>query len=174
MFVLFCLFVGFYSPKHSPFVPRRSAVEMREKCDNTDAKEKEAIPIPFYNPYFNQQPYAFGAYGGASAAPSSSAPQSNAQAGMILGRMVTSREEAVAIPADFQGNPIVMPDFPHGKIYVKFFDMNTGTASVVEFIAPQPEKKPAPQYATVDDLAQLREEIAELRRSHETEKEANA
>ena len=72
------------------------------------------------------------------------------------------------------GNPIVMPDFPHGKIYVKFFDMNTGTASVVEFTAPQPEKKPAPQYATMDDLAQLREEIAAIRRSHESEQEANA
>lgn len=137
-------------------------------------KEMEVIPIPFYNPYFNQQPYNFGAYGGAPAAASSPAPQANAQPGMILGRMVTSREEAVAIPADFQGNPIVMPDFPHGKIYVKFFDMNTGTASVVEFNAPQPEKKPAPQYATMDDVAQLREEIADLRRSYdEPMKEAN-
>lgn len=130
----------------------------------------EVVCIPFYSPYFNQQPYNFGTYGGAPAAqasPLQPSPQTNAQPGMILGRMVTSREEAVAIPADFQGNPIVMPDFPHGKIYVKFFDMNTGTASVVEFTAPQPAKQATPKYATMDDVAQLREEIAALRRSHE-------
>lgn len=133
----------------------------------------EVIPIPFYSPYFNQQPYNFGAYGGAPASPAPAAPQAPAQPGMILGRMVTSREEAVAIPADFQGNPIVMPDFPHGKIYVKFFNVNDGTSSVVDFTAPHTAKLNGTQYATMDDLAQLRDEIAAIRRSHEIEKEAN-
>ncbi len=137
-------------------------------------KEMEVIPIPYYSPYFNQQPYNFGAYGGASAPPASPTPQANAQPGMILGRMVTSREEAVAIPADFQGNPIVMPDFAHGKIYVKFFNMNDGTSSVVDFTAPKAEKQAAPQYATMEDISQLRDEIAALRRTYdEPMKEAN-
>lgn len=143
---------------------------MRKKCDNFFAKEKEAIFIPYY-PYFGQNPYQFGAYGGAPAAPAPSAPQANAQPGTLLGRMVTSREEAVAVPADFQGNPIVMPDFAHGKIYVKFFNTNDGTASVVEFSAPQAAKPSAPQYATVADVEQLRAEIAALRGYEE--KEAN-
>lgn len=136
-------------------------------------KKRRRFFIPYY-PYFGQNPYQFGAYGGAPSAPAPSAPQANAQPGMILGRMVTSREEAVAIPADFQGTPIVMPDFAHGKIYVKFFNTNDGTSTVVDFTAPQPAKQAAPQYATMDDIAQLREEITALRGSYsEQMKEAN-
>lgn len=124
------------------------------------------IVIPYYAPYFGQQPYNFGSYGGATAAPAAPvqpAPQSSAQPGMIMGRMVTSREEAVAVPADFSGTPVVMPDFPHGKIYVKFFNVNDGTSSVVDFTAPQMAKPAATQYATMEDLEKLREEISAMR-----------
>lgn len=62
--------------------------------------------------------------------------------GGISGRMVTSREEALATPVDFLAGITFLPDMSHGRIYVKIFDRNTGGANVLEFVpAPQPEKQ---------------------------------
>lgn len=52
---------------------------------------------------------------------------------MISGRMVTSREEAMGVPADFTSGITVCPDMGHGVVYIKVFDPKTGTAPVVEF-----------------------------------------
>ena len=41
-------------------------------------------------------------------------------------RPVTGREEAVAMQVDFLGPGTLMPDFPHGIIYFKRFNPNTG------------------------------------------------
>ena len=56
----------------------------------------------------------------------SQAPQGvNSQPGYIC-RPVASYDEAKAIPTDYMGNVILMPDFAHGMIYAKALDANTG------------------------------------------------
>ena len=81
-------------------------------------------------------------------------------------RPVTSREEAVALQVDFLGPGTLMPDLSHGKIYLKRFNPNTGGCDFFTFLLQQPEE-PAPtggvEYATKEELRQLREELERLR-----------
>lgn len=101
----------------------------------------------------------------------------------IQGRMVTSKEEVVATPTDFSGTPLFFPDLGKNRIFMKKFDMNTGSSPIAEFrlyidpqdaeSAPQAETSPAPvvSYADVQDdikalhnrIADLQDEVAELR-----------
>lgn len=78
-------------------------------------------------------------------------------------RPVTGREEAVAMQVDFLGPGTLMPDFPHGIIYFKRFNPNTGAADFVEFrlAPPQPEPKPA-QGVTMDDFNALADRVRKL------------
>lgn len=46
---------------------------------------------------------------------------------------VSSREEAMAVPADFSGMPMVFADFSHGKIYVKQWNNQKGSADFSVF-----------------------------------------
>lgn len=66
----------------------------------------------------------------------------------FISRQVASREEAVAMPTDFN-RPIIMPDFGHGAIYVKRFNPNTGTGELLDFkyISPS-EAAPTQDYVT--------------------------
>lgn len=98
------------------------------------------------------------------------------QSMVLQGRMVTSREEALGIPADFSGNPIFMPCLSEGKIYCKKFNMNTGASDFAEFrlYNPQPqlespaqEHHPAPSFASLDDLKSLQDEINSLKQKIE-------
>lgn len=79
----------------------------------------------------------------------------------LQGRIVTSKEEALGVPADFSGQPVILPDFGHGIIYVKVFNPNTGSADIREFKTDAPQQTPV--YATVDQLNELRNEIASLK-----------
>ena len=73
---------------------------------------------------------------------------------------VTGREEAVAAQVDFGGPGTLMPDLGHGVIYLKRFNPNTGACDLFDFAVRAPEPAaPAPQYATMDDLNALREEL---------------
>lgn len=54
-----------------------------------------------------------------------SAPVS--QPGFVC-RPVASKEEAKAVPTDFQGNILVMTDFPNNAIYTKALNPATGSA----------------------------------------------
>ena len=75
-------------------------------------------------------------------------------------RPVTGREEAVAAQVDFGGPGTLMPDLGHGVIYLKRFNPNTGACDLFDFAVRAPEPAaPAPQYATMDDLNALRDEL---------------
>ena len=123
-----------------------------------------------YAPYY--QPYQFGAYTPTQPrydAPGVNMPtNTNAATGPVVGqsqgfivRPVTSREEAVAAQVDFFGPGTLMPDLAHGTIYLKRFNQNTGSSDMFVFSVEQ--KDEPVQYATRDDLAQLREEIEALK-----------
>lgn len=78
----------------------------------------------------------------------------------LSGRMVTSKEEALGVPADFTNGCTFMPDLSHGRIFAKIFDPNTGSAPMKEFRLVEAE--PEQQYATQQDVLQLRNKLEEL------------
>ena len=77
----------------------------------------------------------------------------------LLGRMVTSREEALGVPVDFSGSPMIFPDLAHGIVYIKQFNPGTGAADIREFRISEERQPESPTFATVGDLEALREEI---------------
>ena len=83
----------------------------------------------------------------------------------LSGRMVTSREEALATPVDFMAGMTFLPDMSHGRIYVKIFNRSTGGADVVEFAPAQPEApRPDPTEELAARVKKLEDEIAEAKR----------
>lgn len=76
-------------------------------------------------------------------------------------RPVTSKEEAVAAQIDFAGPGTIMPDPGHGVIYLKRFNPDTGSADFMTFVPYQ--EPPAPEYATAQDMAEIRGVIGGLR-----------
>lgn len=88
----------------------------------------------------------------------------------IQGRMVTSREEALGVPADFLGNPLFMPDISHGVIYSKVLDVNTGAAKFFEYkLVENPSataevKESAPQvaFASKEDFESVSNTISDM------------
>lgn len=79
-------------------------------------------------------------------------------------RPVTSREEAMATPVDYV-RPILMPDFGHGKIYLKKFNQQTGASDIFNFtLEEQGTTQPEPQYATREELNALRDELEKLKK----------
>ena len=71
-------------------------------------------------------------------------------------RPVTSKEEAQAVQVDFFGPGTLMPDLGHGVVYLKRFNQQTGACDIFE-------ERPV-QYATIDDLNALRDEILNARK----------
>jgi hypothetical protein len=82
-------------------------------------------------------------------------PQTGGNAGYMC-RPVTSRAEVEATQIPFDGSTVYFVDTSNGKIYAKTFDFNTGSAPIVTYTR-EVEKKV--QYATIDDLKALRDEI---------------
>lgn len=83
-------------------------------------------------------------------------------------RMVSNRDEANAVPADFSGSLMVFPDIRNNRVYIKRWNFQTGTADFVEFgpVVNEPVKEaPAVQYATIDDLNALRDELMKSRKA---------
>ena len=81
------------------------------------------------------------------------------QPGYFL-RPVSSKEEAVASQIDFAGPGTIMPDPVHGVIYLKRFNSDTGS---VDFITFAPWQEPAPpEYATTNDINEMRQTINRL------------
>lgn len=70
---------------------------------------------------------------------------------------VTSRAEVDAFQIPFDGSATYFADTSNGKIYAKTFNFNNGTAPVVTYI--RETDVPIPQYATMEDLNALREEL---------------
>lgn len=52
-------------------------------------------------------------------------------------RPVTSKEEAMAVQADYLSPGTIMPDLGHGMMYLKRFDANTGLSNFFEFAIVQ-------------------------------------
>ena len=85
----------------------------------------------------------------------------------VICQPVTSIDEARAVPVDFWGALLVLPDLGHGAIYTKQFDQSTGAARFLtyhiqkdqEVVQPQPQPE---QYASVADVKQLAEIVQAL------------
>lgn len=88
-----------------------------------------------------------------------------AQQSNFVCRPVTSREEAVAVQADFFSLGTVMPDLAHGTIYLKRINQQTGAADFFEFVYRQPEVEQTPDYIT-------RQEFDEFVKSLQPKKKA--
>ena len=113
---------------------------------------------PYYNPYqFAPQSAPQPRFDQMGANPpqmqNAPVPQQAQQVAAFLTRPVTSREEAVAAQVD------VSPS----TIYLKRFNPNTGASDFFTFTLEQPKAEPEPQWATKEDIAQLREEIEQLK-----------
>ena len=91
------------------------------------------------------------------------------QPGLIV-RPVASFDEAKAVPTDFSGALTIMPDWAHGFIYAKALGDN-GTPVFRAYRAvdaapsapPAAEPAPAVEYAPLEELERLREEVKALR-----------
>lgn len=119
-----------------------------------------AYPYPQYQPYAPQSAYL---PQNNAQMPSMSTMQNIASQGLSsASRLVSSREEAIGVPADFAGNMMLFPDITHNRIYTKRWNFQTGAADFVEF-APVIEAAPAPAYASVDDMKEMRETLASLK-----------
>ena len=125
---------------------------------------------PYYNPYqFAPQSAPQTRFDQIGANPPQMqnvpAPQAAQQGAAFLTRPVTSREEAVAAQVDFLGPGTIMPDLGHGVVYLKRFNQNTGACDIFEFVAQQQKEAPAVQYATIEDLNALRDELLSKRKA---------
>lgn len=74
-------------------------------------------------------------------------------------RLASSREEAVATQGDYF-RPTVILGLNHDTIYIKRFDQNTGEM-ILDGYRKTPEATQSPQYATVEQLQQLRDAVAQ-------------
>lgn len=75
---------------------------------------------------------------------------------------VTSQSQADTFQIPFDGSTTYFVDTSNGKIYAKTFDFNTGAAPLVTYV--RETIVPVPQYATIEDLNALREEIMSKRK----------
>lgn len=94
-----------------------------------------------------------------------------AQPAGLAGRMVTSREEALGVPVDFSGQPMLFPDLAHGVVYVKVFNAGTGASDFREYrlqtgdteLPTGEAMKADVSWAKAEDLEKLREETRQIR-----------
>lgn len=101
--------------------------------------------------------------------PQNQQPVQSQQPGYSV-RPVASREEAVAAQTEFLGLGTLMPDLAHGVIYYKRFNQTNGTTELFDFRLSEPEKQP--QYATLDDLEALRNELTAKKASRRKDENA--
>lgn len=81
---------------------------------------------------------------------------------------VGSITEAQAVPTDFMGDTILMPDFGHGAIYMKVLNPNTGGA-IFRVFKLEPEMQANAQTTTQNydaktEIDKLRAELEALRK----------
>lgn len=89
-----------------------------------------------------------------------------------VSRPVSSKEEAMAVGADFSGAPMVFPDMAHNAVYVKRWDFNLGSAVFVEYVPKVDEAEPPPAvYATQGDFKELADRFTERLEDIEAELE---
>lgn len=87
-------------------------------------------------------------------------------------RPVASEEEARGVPVEFDGSLLLLPDMAHGAIYSKQLNMQDGSAIFRRYMidmpssAPQTAQElvlPVAQYATLEQLQELRDDLDALR-----------
>lgn len=122
---------------------------------------------PYNQPYGPVQPYQAPVYPQPiQTAPAASQTAQQGNQGLSpASRPVTNREEAVAVPADFSGAPMVFPDLTRNRIYLKRWNMQTGSADFGEF-APVPPASNEPQntaaFASLEDFQTLQDTVSSL------------
>lgn len=91
-------------------------------------------------------------------------------------RPVASEEEARGVPVEFDGSLILLPDMAHGAIYSKQLNMQDGSAIFRRYMIDMPDSAPqtaqepilpAAQYATLEQLQELKDELDALRAATE-------
>ena len=112
-----------------------------------------AYPYGNYSPFNAPSPFMWQGYPQSTQMPAQPATSQNS--GYVC-RPVTSKAEVEAAQIPFDGSTSYFVDTSSGKIYAKAFDFNTGCAPIVTYTR-EVEKKV--QYATVEDLKALRDEI---------------
>lgn len=96
---------------------------------------------PPYNPGYQQQ-YPGQFMMQPTAQMSMQMPQNGQQMGQGISqasRLVSNKDEANAVQADFSGAMMLFPDVTHNKIYLKRWNMGTGAAEFAEFVPAIPE-----------------------------------
>lgn len=124
---------------------------------------------PYYNPYFAPQmaaqtrPAEMGQVYPSQQNVSPAQPVGQGQGISAYSRPVSSKEEAMAVGADFSGAPMIFPDMAHNAVYVKRWDFQTGSAVFTEY-APKdttpPPDGPAAMYATQGDFKEFAENLS--------------
>jgi hypothetical protein len=77
-------------------------------------------------------------------------------------RPVSSKEEAMAVGADFSGAPMIFPDMANNTIYVKRWDIASGSAVFTEYVPKGAEAEtPATNYATQEDFKALADKLTD-------------
>ena len=84
-------------------------------------------------------------------------------------RPVTSREEAVAVQADFFSPGTIMPDLAHGVVYLKRINQQTGAADFFEFVYRQPEAEQKPDYVTRQEFEEFVKSIQPKKKAKEAD-----
>lgn len=79
-----------------------------------------------------------------------------------MSRPVSSKEEAMAVGADFSGAPMIFPDLAHNVVFVKRWDFNTGSAVFVEYVPKGAEPEVPAVYATKGDFKELAESVEKV------------
>lgn len=75
---------------------------------------------------------------------------------------VASIEEATAIPTDFMGATMLLPDFAHKAIYTKTFNPNTGASVFLTFKMDEMQANAQPMPASYDPKTEIDRLSAEL------------
>lgn len=124
---------------------------------------------PYYNPYqigaqspYFNRPSEVGQVYPQQQNVSPASPVGQTQGISPASRPVSSKEEAMAVGADFSGAPMIFPDMAHNAVYVKRWDFQSGSAVFTEYVPKgvEPETPPA-LYATQGDFRELAEKLTE-------------
>lgn len=124
---------------------------------------------PYYNPYFAPQmaaqtrPAEMGQVYPSQQNVSPAQSVGQGQGISAYSRPVSSKEEAMAVGADFSGAPMIFPDMAHNAVYVKRWDFQTGSAVFTEYApkdTPTPPDGPAAMYATQGDFKEFAENLS--------------
>lgn len=110
-----------------------------------------------------QNPYVFPTY-----QPVQPQAANTAQEQPLFCRVVTSKEEALAVPVDFSGRPMTLLDTAHGRVWIKVFNPATGSAELDEYCKASPAppvEKPAENpvaYVALADFQRLEARVATM------------